>query len=186
MLFDKKYFLYLLAILYSFSCSNPLPLSNLFPDGTDKRNINSENPTYSGLQVGNSVPDLTFFNTDGTTETLSNILRLRKGVVIYFTMWCPLCETHMDYIRFNIKPGYPDIEFYLMDYVSATITGAQDNQTATGYTDFQAALDKNFTLTDLFYGTMGTTIVIDKKSVIKMNEDFKNGQRLSNVLAAIP
>ncbi|MDH4262635.1 MAG: peroxiredoxin family protein [Spirochaetia bacterium] len=181
MYFVKKYFIYVSLVLFLINCSNPVPLSNLFPDATDRRYLN-----VTGLQPGDRVPDITFYNTDGTTDTLSNILTIKNGVVIYFTMWCIVCDVHMSYIRNTIKPMYPNVEFYLLDYVSGTIAQALANQTGSGYTDFKAALDKNFKLTDMFYGTMSTTIVIDKNSILRMNEDFKDGQRLSAVLSVLP
>jgi len=162
-------------------CSNPMPFSNLFPDATDKRSQNTQ-----GLQVGSPVPDFTLYNTDGSVTTLAAILAVKPGVVLYFTMWCPTCQVHMDHIRLNIRPVYPNVEYYFIDYISGTIAQAYANQVANGYTDFKAAVDTGFRLTDLFYGTMSTTIVIDKNSVLRMNEDFKNGQRLSDVLSALP
>jgi len=46
--------------------------------------------------------------------------------------------------------------------------------------------DINHTVTDLYSATMGTTIVIDKNTVIKMNEDYKDGRKLQEVLDALP
>jgi hypothetical protein len=33
---------------------------------------------------------------------------------------------------------------------------------------------------------MGTTVVIDKAGVVRMNEDYKDGLRLQAVLAGLP
>jgi thiol-disulfide isomerase/thioredoxin len=181
MLFVKKYSLP--VILFGLiSCSNPNPLSNLFPDDTDLRGT----VDAAGLQPGDSASNFTFYNSDGSTIDLSNLLASKSGVVLYFTMWCPVCETHMDHMRINIKPDYPNVSFYLIDYVSSTVSDVYSNQYATGYLDFAAALDYSQILTDLFAATMSSTIVIDKNSVVVMNEDFKDGQRLIDSLNSLP
>jgi hypothetical protein len=46
--------------------------------------------------------------------------------------------------------------------------------------------DTNQSVLDLYHATMGTTVVIDSTGIVRMNEDYKDGTRLRNVLEALP
>ena len=159
---------------------------NLLPSGEDKR------PTVqagsSGGEVGQKAPDFTVTDSNGTTVTLASSLAGRKGAVYYFTMWCPICDVHMSSMRSSIVPLFPGVNFYLVDYVSGSVSGAASAASANGYAGgvFTTLADLNHTLENNFQGTMGTTVVVDSSGIIRMNEDYRDGTRLQATLAGLP
>ena len=143
-----------------------------------------------GSAVGQRGPDFTVADSLGINVTLSGEISATsvKGAVLYFTMWCPVCDVHMTHMRDNIMPFYPNVRFYAVDYVSGTVTDARDSEVSNGYdgSGFRVLADVNKIIQNLYPGTMGTTIVIDKTGIVRMNEDFKDGTRLQNILASLP
>ncbi len=109
----------------------------------------------------------------------------KKAAVFYFTMWCPICDSHQSNLRTSVVPSFPDVNFYLVDYVSGSVSGAANAVSASGYTDFAILADIDKSMLGIFGATMGTTIVIDNAGVVRMNEDYKDGVTLRSVLAAL-
>jgi peroxiredoxin len=142
----------------------------------------------NGSAVGQKAPDFAVTDINGATVTLASSLAGRKGAVFYFTMWCPICDIHMSNMRSVITPLYPDVNFYLVDYVSGSVAGAASAAAANGYAGgvFTTLADVNHTLENNFQGTMGTTVVVNSAGIIMMNEDYRNGTRLQTVLAGLP
>jgi len=159
---------------------------NLFPSGSDKRSEVQAGSIGSG--VSQKAPDFSVTDTNGTTVTLASSLAGRKGAVFYFTMWCPICDSHMSSMRSSIIPRFPDVNFFLVDYVSGSVSDAAGAASANGYAGgvFTTLADVNNTLENNFQGTMGTTVVVDNAGIIRMNEDYRDGERLLATLAGLP
>jgi peroxiredoxin len=170
----------LLCLLVA-ACGN-----NLVPSGEDKR------PTVeagtAGPAVSQAAPDFTVTASDNTSVTLAAALAGKKGIVLYFTMWCPICDSHMNNLRATIVPLYPDVGFFLVDYVSGSVAAAADAAAANGYAGgrFTILADTGQTMLGSYRATMGTTVVIDKNGIVRLNEDYRDGLRLQAVLAALP
>ncbi len=158
---------------------------NLFPSGEDKRP--SVQAGISGGSVSQYAPDFSASDTNGTVVTRASSVAGKKGAVFYFTMWCPICDSHMSSIRASIAPSFPDVNFYLVDYVSGSIAAAADAASADGYAGgfFTILADTNHTLLNNFQGTMGTTVVIDSAGMIMMNEDYRDGSNLRSILTSL-
>jgi peroxiredoxin len=163
-------------------------MDDLSPSGSDKRP--AVVPGTTGPLVGQNAPDFTLPDTLGTSVTLSSIITTTgvQGAVLYFTMWCPICDTHMSNMQAVFLPAYPDVQFFLVDYVSGTVADAANAQLINGYagSGFTVLADTTQTVLNLYQATMGTTVVIDNLGVVRMNEDYKDGVRLQNVLAGLP
>jgi alkyl hydroperoxide reductase subunit AhpC len=159
---------------------------NLFPSGADKRSEVQAGSIGGG--VSQKAPDFSVAATNGTTVTLASSLAGRKGAVFYFTMWCPICDSHMSSMRSSIIPRFPDVNFFLVDYVSGSVSDAAGAALANGYAGgvFTTLADVNNTLENNFQGTMGTTVVVDNGGIIRMNEDYRDGERLLATLAGLP
>ncbi len=160
--------------------------TDLAPSGTDQRP-----PVQCGVtgpQVCQNAPDFSVPDTLGNTVALSSVVPVHTGVVLYFTMWCPTCDSHMSYMQDFIIPGNPGVVFYAVDYVSATVADARNAEISNGYagSGFIVLADTARTVLNEYNGTMGTTVVIDRNGVVKMNEDFKNGTKLQEILGALP
>lgn len=153
---------------------------DLFPSGTSKLPVVQAGTT--GPLVGQNAPDFTLPDSFGNPVTLSSVLPAHKGVVLYFTMWCPICASDMNYMQNYIIPQNPDVLFFAVDYVSGSVAAAQGND-ASG---FIVLVDINQVVCKL-YGdaTMATTVVIDKNGVIQMNQGFWV-EKLQSVLAGLP
>ena len=134
-----------------------------------------------------NAPDFSVSDTGGAAVTLASALASRKGAVFYFTMWCPICDQQMSDMR-TVIPQYPTVGFYLVDYVSATVADAGSAASANGYAGggFTTLADISHLLLGDFQGTMGTTVIIDRNGVVRMNEDYKDGVKFRQVLAALP
>lgn len=157
---------------------------NLFPSGEDKRP--AVIPGSTGPAPGQKAADFTVNDSSGASVSLTTALASRKGIVLYFTMWCPICDSHMSNMRERM-PAFPDVGFYAVDYVSGSVADASLSATANGFADsFHVLADTNRLLLANLQGTMGTTVVIDNSGIVRMNEDYRDGSRLSAVLAALP
>lgn len=159
---------------------------DLNPSGTDKQN--TQQAGTIGPSVGQNAPDFTLPDDLGNTVTFSSVLPSSGGVVMYFTMWCPICWGHMDHLRTTIIPANPGVRFYAVDYVSASIAVARNREISDGFagSGFAVLVDTGKTMLSLYQATMGTTVVIDRNGIIRMNEDYKDGARLQAALADLP
>jgi len=161
---------------------------DLFPSGSDKRP--PVQPGTIGPAVGQLAPDFTLSDSLGNTVTLSTSVTTTgvQGTVLYFTMWCPICDTHMSHMRTNQIPAFPSVRFYAVDYVSGSVTEARNAEISNGYdgSGFTVLADTQQSVLNLYQATMGSTVVIDRTGVVRMNEDFKDGTRLDAALATLP
>ena len=142
-----------------------------------------------GPGVGQIAPDFSLFDTLGNPVTMSVELAGADAIVLYYTMWCPICDSHMSHMRTQIIPNYPDVKFYIIDYVSGTIELSRTAQVNNGYTDLTVLVDNTQEVLALYDATMGTTVVIENtggQGVIRMNEDYKDGTRLEETLSSLP
>ena len=160
---------------------------DLHPSGDDKRA--PVDTSAVGASVGQIAPDFSLFDTLGNTVTMSAELTGTPGIVLYFTMWCPICDAHMSHLRTQVIPDYPDIKFFIIDYVSGTIELSRKAQEDNGYTDLTVLVDSVQEVLTLYEATMGTTVVIENAGshgIVRMNEDYKDSTRLIETLNALP
>ena len=158
-------------ILVMLSCFLLACNEDLSPSSTDKRESIETGST--GHQAGQIASEFTIPDTEENLIILSDELRSYDAVVLYFTMWCPVCDSHMSTIREAVKPNYPNVHFINVDYVSGSLSQARANQVSNGYRSETVVADPSHTLTEQFKGDMGVTIVISTDSQIVMNEGFK-------------
>jgi len=158
---------------------------DLRPSGDDIRS--GVEAGTSGTQEGQISPDFSVFDTLGTTRGLYDELGTSTGVVLYFTMWCPICDIHMSHMRTEVMPDFPAVQFFLVDFVSGSIAASRDTQVSKKYEDIETLVDSNQELLDLYNASMGTTVVIDSAgNVVRMNEDYKDSVKLIETLQALP
>ena len=157
---------------------------DLNPSGEDKRPVVVAGS--SGTQVGQLSPDFSVQDTLDVTHTLSDELAASGGVVLYFNMWCPICESHTSHMRSTIIPDFPLVRFFLVDYVSGSIAVSRSAQLSNGYGSSTVLVDANQALFNLYRASMGSTVVIDSTGIVRMNEDYKDGVKLRETLQALP
>lgn len=159
---------------------------DLHPDGGDKRPVAV--PGTVGPLVGQDAKDFTLSDSLGNPVTLSTETASASadGVVLYFTMWCPVCDSHTSHMRSFVVTRFPNITFFLVDYVSGSVADVRSAQLSNGYTDFNVLADVSDAAENGFNATMGTTVVVNSSGVIVMNEDYKDGSRLINILETLP
>ena len=141
--------------------------------------------TTIGPSVGQIAPDFSLFDTLGKPVTMSAELTGADGIVMYYTMWCPICDSHMSHMRSQIIPNYPNVKFFIIDYVSGTIELSREAQLSNGYADLTVLVDNIQEVLTLYQATMGTTVVIDNAGTVRMNEDYKDGVKLNETLASL-
>jgi peroxiredoxin len=108
-------------------------------------------------------------------------------VVLYFTMWCPICTSHTDHMYTNVVPqfdGRGNVLYVLIDYVSGSYSASHATAQANGYITpkFTVLSDDNRAVMDQFKAAMGTTVIIDNDGTILMNEDYRTGATLIDIL----
>jgi peroxiredoxin len=159
---------------------------DLFPSGEDERAAVEAGTVGPG--VGQRAPDFTAPDTLGGTFTLSDALPASGAVVLYFTMWCPTCDSHMSHMRDALVPRYPNVAFVAVDYVSGSVADARSAQDSHGFggPEFRVVADLSDAVESLYEGTMGTAVVIGADGVVRLNEDYKDGSRVEEVLAGLP
>ena len=157
---------------------------DLNPSSEDKR-VAVESGTI-GPEAGQIAPDFSLFDTQGNAVTLSAELVSTDGIVLYFTMWCPICDSHMSHMRSQVIPNFPDVSFFIIDYVSGTIALSRNAQVSNGYSDLTVLVDDIQHVLTLYAATMGTTVVIDSAGIVRMNEDYKDGTKLIQILTTLP
>jgi thiol-disulfide isomerase/thioredoxin len=155
---------------------------DLNPDSKDLR------PSIEAGSEGNNVGQLAVdFSMETTLEEPINLLdelQIYDAVVLYFTMWCPLCDSHMTSLRQNVKSEFPNVRFLVVDYVTGSLAQSRSAQLANGYASETVLPDTSQILVKQFAGTMGSTIVIRADRSILMNEDYKES-KLLGILAAL-
>lgn len=156
--------------------------SNLLPDDADLRGQNPGNI----LAVGQQAPDFAMPVTDGSTLTLASGLAGKNGLVIYFTMWCPVCTSHTDEVVQAIMPAYPNARYVMVDYVSSGIGEAATLKTYGGYdsTGIVVALDRSQSFMNSYGATMAFVVIIDSTGKIRMNEVYKR-QKMEQILGSL-
>lgn len=156
---------------------------DLNPSSTDNRpQVDAGTIGYS---IGQNAPDFALFDALENPVSLSAELTNVEGVVLYFTMWCPICDSHMSHMRRHVIPDFPGVQFYIVDYVSGTIALSRSSQLSNGFGGMDVLVDDSQYVLNLYHGTMGTTIVIDTDGVVRMNEDYRDGTALYESLSAL-
>ncbi len=173
------------AVLVMMTVSCGGTMDDLNPSGADNTQT-SDAGTTGGTQ-GQTAPDFTVSDSLGQSVNLYGELEKASAVVLYFTMWCPVCSAHSDHMLANTIPLHPDVKFFLVDYVSGTVSAAREAEVSNGYanTAFGVLVDSSGSLLSSFSATMGTTVVISKSGEVKMKEDYKDGTALQNALASL-
>ncbi len=157
---------------------------DLTPSGDDERP--AVDAGTIGIQVGQQSPDFSMLDTLGNSRGLYDELSRARGVVLYFNMWCPICDAHASHMRAQVMPDFPDVSFFLVDYVTGSVANSRAAQLSNGYASMEVLVDADQFVFNLYEASMGTTIVIDSAGIVMMNEDYKDGVKLAEVLSTLP
>ena len=157
-------------------------MDDLNPSGNDKRVASPH-----GASPDQTAPLFTVSDIDGNPFNLTEALKGNEAVVLYFTMWCPICDSHTAHQKRYILPEFSGVRFCLVDYVSGSVGDSNSAAIASGYANagFTILADTDQTVMNLYNATMGTTVVIDSSGVVRMNEDYKDGGRLQDILRSL-
>lgn len=147
-----------------------------------------------GNQPGQLAVDFSLATSTATTFQLSNHLaggsQPVDAVVLYFTMWCPICLAHSDHMFNSVIPQFQargTVVYALVDYVSGSVVASRAAEMANGYAGsvFVTLVDDQRAVMDQFNAAMGSVIVIAADGTIVMNEDYRNGDALMTNLDAL-
>jgi len=121
------------------------------------------------------------------SDHLSGGSQPADAIVLYYTMWCPICLSHTDHMYTTIVPQFSSrgtIVYGLVDYVSGSVSLSRATEIANGYegSTFTTLVDIHQDLMDQFNGSMGTVVVIAADGTILLNEDYRNGTALHDTL----
>lgn len=183
-----KFVIALLALVGLGGCLNSVE-DDLRPSGRDQRVTVA--PDSIGVQPGQRAPDFTLSDTQAKlfhlADHLSGGSQPADAIVLYFTMWCPICLSHTDHLYNEIVPrfaGHGTVVYGLVDYVSGSVESARMMEQSNGYADsaFTVLVDAQLEVFKRYKGAMGKVVVIDKEGTVVMNEDYRNGERLAAAL----
>ena len=161
---------------------------DLLPSDSDERS--TVVPGSIGLMPGQIAADFTIkdiYNNDFVlSEHLAGGSDPADIVVLYFTMWCSTCMDDTRHIYNEVMPkfeGRGTVVYALVDYLSGSIPFAYDMASSVNYDPkFTFLADINHTVFNQFNGDMGVTVVIDSDGTILMNEDYRGGITLIEIL----
>lgn len=165
---------------------------NISPSGADLRPAVTTGT--AGYQPSQIAVDFTLSDSLGNPFTLSDYLvggaRPAKAVVLYFTMWCPICTSHMDHMLFNVVPQFTargPVIYAVIDYVSGAVAVTRASELANGYggSAFTVLSDSSQALLTMVNASMGTTVVIGPDGTVLMNEDYRDGSNLIQALNGV-
>lgn len=156
---------------------------DLFPSGADH---SAGAAGTTGPAVGQVAPDLSLPDTLGGGATLSGLLSGKRGAVLYFVMWCPICDEHLAHLAQQEVPAFPDVAFAAVDYVSGSVAQARASQLDAGWggAPFPVLVDVGAAVERYYSRGMGV-VVIDRDRVVRMNEEL-DATRLHALLGALP
>lgn len=183
---------YLLVAAFALALSGCEQLDDLQPSGDDKRDTVVAGTV--GNQPGQVSADFALPNTLNETVQLSDQLTggatPADAVVLYFTMWCPICLSHSDHLLYDIVPrfaGRGSVRYYLVDYVSGSVAASRAAELANGYggSALVTLVDSQQSVLNQFDAAMGTVVVMDATGTIHLNEDYRDGTELTAALGAI-
>jgi peroxiredoxin len=160
---------------------------DLYPSADDKRQPVDTNAV--GYSVGQIAPDFSLLDTENNMVQMLTELNGKSGIVLYFTMWCPICNSHMYDMETQVMPNFPNVRFLIVDFVSGTVSLSRDAQLSNGYANLTVLVDNVQEVLNLYNATMGTTIVIENsgsQGTVRMNEDYKDGTKLIDTLTTLP
>jgi thiol-disulfide isomerase/thioredoxin len=158
--------------------------ADLFPSGADRRPPALGGTT--GPAVGQAAPDFTRPDALGADVSLYSTLTSAPGVILYFNMWCPICDAHMTELRRVVRPAFPDVPVLVVDYVSGSVAQSRAAQLQMGWDvpDFTFLVDAGGGL-EKYYASPMALVVVDRDHVVRLRGEL-DWTRLQPVLAALP
>lgn len=162
---------------------------DLSPSGKDKRPAVTAGST--GYMPSQLAANFTISDSRGNNFVLHDHLAGGSDpadvVVLYFTMWCPVCMSHSDHMYNVVIPrfaGRGTVVYAMVDYVSGSVNGTRLAEVSNGYSgsDFVILSDVDQRLLDQFNGAMGIVVVIDSTGTILINEDYRDGSAVIETL----
>jgi peroxiredoxin len=163
--------------------------NDLNPSSSDRR------PDVTAGSIGylptQRAADFTISDSTGNSFTLSDHFSTSSDpadvIVLYFTMWCPVCLAHSDHMYNHIIPRFSNhstVVYALVDYVSGSVSNTRMAELANGYagSDFITLADVDQGLQGQFHAAMATVVVIDSSGTILLNEDYRDGSALNDIL----
>lgn len=156
---------------------------DLFPSGED---LSGGAVGTTGPAVNQTAPDFTLQAAAGGDLALSDALADRRGAVLYFTMWCDVCDRHMSDMERELFPDFPDVRFLALDYVSGSAADAALSELNAGWAD------RGFTtLADVgavqarYFKTYMAVVVVDRDRVVRYRGEYTSAD-VRAVLEALP
>jgi len=162
---------------------------DLLPSNSDLR-TQAEKGSIGHLP-GQVSANFTTLDSEGNSTTLSSLLtdqpNSTDAIVLYFTMWCPICLGHSNHMFNSIMPEFENrgnVRYVLVDYISGSATLTRNTEISNGYSDTQfiTLSDIDQSLLKQFHASNGITVVITNTREILLNEDYRTGENLHQVL----
>ncbi|MBF0351153.1 MAG: redoxin domain-containing protein [SAR324 cluster bacterium] len=184
-MFSGKNFLFLMTLVLTTGCGDTM--DDMLPSRTD-HTVSEKQSVSSTSFWDQKLAGKFFTDAQGNVVSVEDLFSNHNAIVLYFTMWCPICNSHADHMRSQVAPHFPQARFVLVDYVSGSVADVHENMVSNGYAGntFTTLADTHQQLLTSMEATMGTTIVIDSTHQLLMKEDYRDGTHLYEILESIP
>jgi len=156
---------------------------DLFPSSRDR---SGGQAGTVGPALGQTAPDFTLAAAAGGEVTLSTELVGARGAVLYFTMWCPICDGHMMDMQQHLIPAHPEVRFLALDYVSGSAADAAQAELSAGWagSGFTTLADVG-ALQARYFRTFMAVVVVDRDRVVRFRGEY-DPAAVERALAALP
>ncbi len=156
---------------------------DLFPSGKD---LTGASAGTEGPGVGQVAPDFTLAAAAGGEVSLSGAVAGARGAVLYFTMWCPICDGHMLDMQGSLIGEFPEVRFLALDYVSGSAAAAAEAEAAAGWagSGFTTLADVGAVEARYFKAFMAV-VVVDRDRVVRYRGEYDQAA-VRRALAALP
>lgn len=156
---------------------------DLWPSGRDRTP-----PVVAGTlgpAVGQTAPDFSRPDTVGVDHALYATLATAPAVILYFNMWCPICDAHMLDLQRQVVPAFPAVPVWVVDYVLDGVAASRAAQLQSGWgsAPFTFLVDAGGAV-EAFYQAPMALVVIGADHVVRYNGEY-DWHRLQPVLAAL-
>ena len=161
-------------------------------DIEDDLHPSSNDQSTQGIAADFTVKDI--YNNDFVLYdhlTIGTNTSPADAVVLYFTMYCPVCTADTAHIFNTVMPQFSTrgtVTYVLVDYLSGSVSTAYDYALANGVVnpDFTVLADIDNIIENQFSGAMGITVVIASDGTVLMHEEYNSNNLIDTLDQYLP
>jgi len=177
---------FLLLVIFTFTLSACDIEDDLHPSSNDQSTQNIIADDFTVKDIYNNDFVLYDHLTIGANTSPADV------VVLYFTMYCPICTADTAHIFNTVMPQFSTrgtVAYVLVDYLSGSVSTAYDYAVANGVSNpdfFTVLADIDNIVENQFNGAMGITVVIASDGTVLMHEEYNSNNLFDTLDQYLP